>query len=94
MLVEICLLSKSLGAPRVIALERPTTCMHPKVVTEVVPLTEKLRAALVFTCENLGKSFSLGVFVFVDFKFPRRWYLLVVIELGEVQVLTTFNVNF
>lgn len=85
MLVQVSFLREALLATRFAALERPLARVHAQVVEEVVPLAEEHVAVGMLAQQYLHIALGARVLVLVDCELTRRRYLLVDLDLAEVE---------
>ena len=67
--------------------------MHPKVVEEVVPLSEEHPAVLMIALQDLDLPHRLRVFVFEHPELFSLWNRFFDFNRVEIKILTILNVN-
>lgn len=90
-LIQVGLLSKTLVAARLQALERPLAGVDPQVIEKVMPLPEEHVALFVVTLQNLYVPLRPWVFVLVNSELARRRNVFVDFYRAEVEVLAQLH---
>lgn len=94
MLVQVSLLSKALGAPSLIALERPFSSMHSQVVEEVVPFPEEHSAIFMVTFQDFDISLSPRVLILKHPEHSSLWNVLINLDRAEIEFISVLYMNF
>ncbi len=74
---EIRLLSETLVASSNLAHKRSFTCVNPKVIEKVMPLSEEHAAVVVITFKNFDLAHCARILISVNSEFSRVWHSLI-----------------
>lgn len=86
MLSQVGFLGETLIAMRLVANERALTCVHTKVIKEVMPFSEKHAAVVMVTLQNLHLPVSPWIQELEYSKAPGCWELFINLDLRNVKV--------